>query len=267
MSWKDALTYGKAVLAKHGVDAAANTTRADDNLPFGGRVGGLLKLQLTPFIRAEQNGSLIKQPQQTDAIIRAISHTKLDIKGDLYRYYLALGDDDNEDEIYLQIFKNPQGAITELMYCTRLTRFVPETAEQQDAYTGENGTGLGEKTYSLWKEQCADIGVSASTCDAVFGNNQELVFRRDVGGDNDFVAPFEGTETRIDDAQGEHGLAQQIYFMPYVRTLADGATPEYLLISTEIIDSRNGEEADDVRAIYVNFMIGLTLEAERVVVQ
>ena len=71
---------------------------------------------------------------------------------------------------------------------------------------------------------------------------------------------------RVFDAIGEHGLKQEIYFMPYVRNF--GATndgTEYLLISTEIVESQDGDPAK--RAIHVDFMIGLPLEKERLSVQ
>ncbi|PRC92253.1 DUF2491 family protein [Solimicrobium silvestre] len=264
MSWKDAFQYGKAVLANHGVEAAKDAPRADDALPLGARIGALIKLQQSPFIRANANGSLIAMPDQAEATIRAISHVKLNLSGQLYRYYLSLGDSDDEAEIFLQLFQDEHGAISELMYCTRLTRLIPQTAEEQEAYTGESGFGLGEKTYAIWKEQLADLGYSEAELSAVFGDAENVEYRRDVGAANvDFVTPFNGIETRIDDTAGEHGLKQEIYFMPYVRNLADGL--EYLLISTEIVESQNGDS--DKRAIHVNFMIGLALEAERVVIQ
>jgi hypothetical protein len=88
---------------------------------------------------------------------------------------------------------------------------------------------------------------------------------RDAGGrDAAFVQPFKGRETRIDDAQGIHGLRQEMYFMPYVRELAGGGR-EYLLITTEIIESVDGDAAK--RGIHVDFVIGIPVEQERIVIQ
>ena len=53
--------------------------------------------------------------------------------------------------------------------------------------------------------------------------------------------------------------------MPYVRTLRDQQTKEYLFISTDIVESKNGDPSK--RAIHVNFMLGLALDLERMTVQ
>jgi hypothetical protein len=52
--------------------------------------------------------------------------------------------------------------------------------------------------------------------------------------------------------------------MPYVRDLAGGGR-EYLLITTEIIESVDGDTGK--RGIHVDFVIGIPLEQERVVIQ
>jgi hypothetical protein len=51
--------------------------------------------------------------------------------------------------------------------------------------------------------------------------------------------------------------------MPYVRDI--GTDQEYLLISTEIVESRDGDPSK--REIHVDLMLGLPLEQERVVIQ
>jgi hypothetical protein len=55
-----------------------------------------------------------------------------------------------------------------------------------------------------------------------------------------------------------------MYFMPYVRELAGGGR-EYLLITTEIIESVDGDAAK--RGIHVDFVIGIPVEQERIVIQ
>ena len=264
MSWKDAFQYAKGVAASHGIDAAKKESHADDGLPFGARIGSLLSIQMSPFIRATANGSLIDTPAASESLIKAISRVKLGLSGNLYRYYLATGDSESEKEKFLQVYQNENGEVAEILYCTRLTRIIPETDEDQKAFTGEDGYGLGEKSYSLWKEQLAGLGYDASMLAAVFGDAASIDYRRDAGSQSDdFVAPFTGTKTRVDDAAGEHGLAQQIYFMPYVRDIGDGQ--EYLLISTEIVESQDGDASK--RGIHFDLMIGLPIEKERVVIQ
>ena len=52
--------------------------------------------------------------------------------------------------------------------------------------------------------------------------------------------------------------------MPYVRRLADGSR-EYLIITTEIVESVDGDERR--RGIHVDFVIGIPMEQERIVIQ
>lgn len=262
MSWKDAWQYAKGVAGNHGVDAFKKEAHVDDGMPLGARIGGQIQIQMSPFIRASASGSLITPPAP-DNIIKSIARVKLDLSGKLYRFYLNTGDNDDQQERFLQAFVNEQGEIVELLYCTRLTRIIPETEADQDAFTGAAGAGLGEKNYSLWKEQLEGLGLDASLLKGVFGDTDSIEYTRDAGDpDLDFVAPFTGTETRVDDRAGEHGLEQQIYFMPYVRQIGD--TSEYLLITTEIVDSQDGDASR--RGIHVDLMIGLPIEKERVTI-
>lgn len=262
MGWTNAFEYLKQAGAKRGV--GHQESRADDGLPLHARIGSLVTLQIAPFLRAQGAGSLVAVPGQLQATICAIGHMKLNFDGDIYRYYLAKGDDDDERECFLQVVADAQGKVQEFMYCTRLIRFVPETAEEQDMFTGVAGAGLGQKFYSLYPDQLADAGCQEAAITAALAGEEQICFIREAGHpDMEFVAPFEGEEVRIDDAAGEHGLEQQIWFMPYARDL--GQLREYLLISTELIKSRDGDASK--RAMYVDLVVGIPLEAERVVVQ
>ncbi|MET3130301.1 hypothetical protein AAKU55_000554 [Oxalobacteraceae bacterium GrIS 1.11] len=262
MAWKDAFSYMRGVASKHGVGASER--REDQDLPLGARIGSVLNVQQSPFIRANSNGSLIAMPNGADTRILAVSQIKLNMAGGLFRYYMATGDVDAREK-FLQVFRNAQGEVAEIMYCTQLARVIPETTEDQDAYTGVSGSGLGDKTYTLWREQLGDIGLDSADLDLVFGDSDHIDYWRDAGDAGaEFIAPFTGTETRIDDAAGLHGLRQEIYFMPYVRELKGGGQ-EYLLITTEIIDSVDGDTSR--RGIHVDFVIGIPLEQERVVIQ
>ena len=263
MSWNDAVNYARGVAAKHGIENAQPAARVDADLPMGARVGGLITLQKSPFIRAECDGSLITVPGNGDTLIRAISRVNLNISGRLFRYFLHTGDDDSQEK-YLQVMQDAKGAIAEILYCTQLTRIVPESADDQDAFMGLSGSGLGDKSYTLWRSQLLDLGVGESELDIVFGDSDRIEYRRDAGDpEQDFIAPFCGVETRVDDADGAHGLEQKLYFMPYVREL--GGSREYLLITTEIVKSRDGDTSR--RSIHVDFMIGIPLEQERVQIQ
>ena len=260
MAWKDVFSYVRGIAAKKGV---AGDARADDQVPMGARIGSLVQLQRSPLIRAQAGGSLVAMPDDADTRVLAISQIRLEPDAALYRLYLATGDQDAKEK-FLQVFSADDGALAEILYCTQLARVIPESADDQDAYTGVAGYGLGDASYTLWREQLADQ-LDAATLATVFGDAERIDYARDAGGrDAAFVAPFTGSETRIDDAGGVRGLRQQLYFMPYVRTLAGGGR-EYLLISTEIIDSVDGDSSR--RGIHVDFVIGIPLEPERVTVQ
>ena len=260
MGWKDVFSYTKALAANKGVGA---TVRADDKLPMGARIGSLVQMQVSPIIRAQSSGSLIAMPAAGDTRIVAASQVKIDPDTALYRLYLVNGDV-KADEKFLQVFSNDDGSVAEILYCTQLARVIPETEDDQDAYTGVAGYGLGDASYTLWHEQLEDT-LGAAELAAAFGDDDHITFGRDAGApDAAFVQPFTGKEIRIDDAQGMKGLKQQLYFMPYVRQLAGGGR-EYLLITTEIIDSVDGDTSK--RGIHVDFVIAIPIEAERITVQ
>jgi len=263
MGWNDAYAYLRGVANKRGL-AAADTPRVDDGLPLGARIGSLVRLQQAPLLRAGADGSLISLPEQADIRIVAVSHIRLNLGGRLYRYYLSTGDRD-EQEKFLQVYQNAQGVVTDILFCTQLTRVIPETAEDQDAYMGASGAGLGDRSYTLNREQLAASGLDEADLQLVFGAGDGLDYWRDAGDpDIAFVPPYAGSETRIDDAAGQRGLRQEIYFMPYVRQLHGGGK-EYLLITTAILTSVNGDRSR--RGIHVDFVIGIPLEQERLVIQ
>jgi len=260
MGWKDAMDYVRGAATKRGLAEAP----ADQQLPLGARIGSVVSLQQSPLLRASTAGSLIRMPNGSDTRILAISRIKLNLSGKLYRYYLDKGDD-ADDEKFLQVYVNEQGQVAEILYCTQLARVIPESAEDQEAYTGEAGYGLGDASYTLWRAQLGDYGLDQQDLDLAFGSEEGLEYLRDAGDpDAEFVAPFSGTETRIDDAGGMGGLQQEMYLMPYVRQL-DGAGKEFLLITTEILRSVNGDAGK--RGIHVDFVIGIPVEQERVVIQ
>ena len=261
MAWKDVFSYVRAVAANKGV--TKGEARADDDVPLGARIGSVVQIQMSPIIRAQTNGSLIAMPAAADTRILAVSQIRLQPATELYRLYLDKGDD-AADEKFLQVFSGDDGRVAEVLYCTQLARIIPETADDQDAYTGMAGYGLGDAGYTLWREQLADMLGTAELA-TVFGESDRLDYVRDAGGrDAQFVSPFKGRETRIDDAAGQHGLRQEMYFMPYVRQLADGSR-EYLLITTEIVESVDGDA--NKRGIHVDFVIGIPMEQERIVIQ
>jgi hypothetical protein len=258
MGWTDAYNYLRNGAAKL---AGNDAPRTDLDLPLGARIGSVVGIQQSPLLRAVTNGSLIALPDADDTRIVAVSQIRLKQSGGLYRYYLETGDRDDKEK-FLQVYQNANGEVSEVMYCSQLARVIPETAEDQDAYTGRAGAGLGDRSYTLWREQLADLGLDL---ELVFGANEGVDYWRDAGDPEvAYMPPFTGTETRLDDASGNTGLRQEMYFMPYVRELRSGGH-EYLLITTEIIHSVNGDHGK--RGIHVDFVIGIPVEQQRIVIQ
>jgi Protein of unknown function (DUF2491) len=264
MSWKTAVSYAKGVV---GHKSDTEESRADRGLPLGARIGGVLNMQMSDFIRAITNGSMVKMPDSTMLMIQAISKVDIGLEGKLHRFYTSI---EGENEAFLQVFTKPNGEVAELMYCTLLTRIIPETVEEQDAFTGEGGFGLGQSTYTFSREQIESLGYDKPTVDSIFGAYDSIAYQRDIGSaDRDFYPPLKGTETRIDDAHGEHGLKQSIFFMPYVRSLGwageQSTNREYLVITTEVVQSQDGDASK--REIHVDFMIGTSLDPSRISIQ
>lgn len=260
MAWKDVFGYMRGIAAAKGI---GGTERPDDGVPLGARIGSVVQVQRSPVIRAQAMGSLIAMPGDGDSRVLALSQLRMEPDTELYRLYLATGDSDDH-EVFLQVFGAPDGSVKELLFCTQLARIIPESVDDQQAYTGVAGYGLGDRTYTLWREQLAGM-VDAATLATVFGDGDSIDYLRDAGSTGaDFYPPFRGTETRIDDAAGKGGLRQELYYMPYVRQLEGGAR-EYLLITTEIVESVDGDSSK--RGIHVDFVIGIPVEQERVVVQ
>ena len=253
-------TLAKAVIEKRIAGPTEKST--DTGVPFQARIGSLVTLKASPFLRAF--GSLAGTPSASQTV-KSISKLHVPMSGNAHRLYTSRGDGADETEEFLQIYSDIHGEIQELVYFRRLARIYPQTDDEQLAYMGEDSQGLGQTTFSLSLEQMQGIDWVAPTLKDAFGEVGSLEFQRCAGDSSiEFVAPFSGTENRIDDSTGEHGLHQKIVFMPYRRLLA-GGSEEQLLVETEIVTDRNGDASQ--REIHVDFMIGLVLSALDVVVQ
>lgn len=272
MAWKDAWSYASRWIGKDQIENTAehpnsDGRREDANLPLKARVGSVVVLQKTPMIRAQAQGSLLEMPSDDETIIVAISRIRTNLDGKLYRYYLQRGDQDHAEK-YIQVYVDANDQIQELAYYSRLCRLIPETQEDQQIFSGEAGYGLGDLTYTMWRRQLEEMGWDEESLQTTFLDQDHILFQRDAGDPHaEFVAPYRGTETRIDSADGASGLQQQVIFMPYSRALSQEQDQhrELMMISTEIVESENGDRSQ--RGIYVDFMIGIPIETERLVVQ
>ena len=250
----------KAVVEKR--LSASTTTSAVEGTPFNARIGSLITLKASPFLRAF--GSLTGTPSASQTV-KSISKLHIPMNGNAHRLYTSRGDGADDSEEFLQIYSDANGEAQELVYFRRLVRIYPQTEEEQRAYMGEDSEGLGQTTFALSLEQMQGIGWVAPMLRDSFGDADSLEYQRCAGDASiEFVAPFRGTENRIDDASGEHGLHQEIVFMPYRRMLT-GGSQEKLLVETEIVTDHDGDT--NAREIHVDFMIGLVLSTLDVVVQ
>jgi Protein of unknown function (DUF2491) len=255
MSFKDAFKYATNILKQ---DEQPQSTP----IPMQAKVGSLLRIEQTPFIRAQTGGSIVATPNElTEDIIQAIGRVKLGGVGDLYRFFIATQENQECDK-FLQIFQNPQSEIVELNYFSTLTRIIPNEDEQA-IFTGRNGVGLGELEYKLHREQLTSFGIAESTINSAVDADGFIAYKREGSTAIDFVAPTHSKETRIEDVDGVNGLSQELFFTSYSRQTNFGK--EILLIETHIINSEDGDSTK--RSIYVDFYIGIPIEAHRIKLQ
>lgn len=259
MSWSQAFAKARGLL---GGRSDAPPAAADAGVPLGGRIGGSISFDASPFLLASD--SLVPAPEdlvQIEAISRLRS---TDLQGAVHRLYTARGDSGGEPECFLQIYTDPAGEARELVYYHRILRLFPASQEEQAAFLGEGGTGLGQTTFTLHREQFDGLGLPQALVDRAFGEGDTIGYMRSAGSPaQEHIAPFSGTENRIDDSLGRNGLRQDVVFMPYRRDVAGGGE-EQLLICTEIVQEQDGDASR--REIHVDFMVGLVLGADFVAV-
>ena len=257
MSFKDAFKYAENIFHNHTTD-----TSSASKIPMKAKIGSLLKIQQTPFIRAQAGGSIVSGPNElTEDLVKAIVRVKLGHTGYLYRFFVATQEHNSCDK-FIQLFQDEQSSLVEAMYFTTLTRITPNE-EEQAIFTGRDGRGLGDIEYKLFREQLTEFGISEDLIKNAVDANGEIVFSREGTSTDNFIAPTEAKETRIEDAAGMNGLSQDLFFTSYSRTTSFGK--EVLLIETHIIASEDGDASK--RSIYVDFYIGIPLEFERITLQ
>lgn len=241
--------------------AAHNVPRVDLGLPLGARLGGLLELPRAQF--AVLDNSLLTVPAVAQQEIVAASRIRMTNTADLplFRLYTDCGNGRaGNGEDFLQILGEGD-EIRDVAYYQFLCRRVPVTAEEQEPYQGQ-GYGLGELHYWLGADLLQEAGLGSDKIAALLaptGDDEALLFQRDAPG-GEYLAPYQGVETRIDDPYGEKGLTQRLWFMTYARELA-GGVQERLLISFEVQDSFDGQSKPRVHA---DFMVGLGIDPQRI---
>lgn len=253
-------------LNQHAADAV-KAPRVDTGLPFGANIGSLLSLPRASF--ALLNGSLLSVPTESQVQVAAISRLRLDADQNigLYRLYTNCGNGrGGEGESFLQIMGTPDN-IQDVAYYQFVCRLIPQTEEEQAAYLG-NGYGLGEREYALADDLLGIAGYATDEIKSLIDSagGDVIRYERDTPDQQDYIAPFQCRETRIDDAFGEKGLTQRMWFMPYVRRLPDQAALmaggiERLLISYEAVESMDGQRKPQV---HVDLMVGIALDPAQI---
>jgi len=240
-------------LKKMGRSAAA--APVDAKTPLNARAGtGMIEFNISPFLSAQASGSLIQPPAVKICAIRAISRFKAPhLTNHVHRYYLETRGEGREP--FLQVMTTPDGDIVELMYYSSLFRLNPQSMEEIYLFSDKNPNGLGTREYSLLKDQLGASGIQ--DLGSIFPDGADkLTYLRADGSDAPSRPAIRGTESRIDDASGEHGLMQTVHYMPYTRSIGD--SKEYLLISTGIENSKDGDGSTS--DYYVDFMIGVIID-------
>lgn len=237
----------------------------DGNLPLGARVGSVLELPRATFALLEK--SLVKPLDNAKLPVVAVSRLRLVDSDDLMlvRYYTSCGAHRaGEGESFLQVLAHGD-EIMDVGYYQFFLRNIPQTADEQAAYTG-NGYGLGEVSFMLAEDMMQAAGMASAKIQEILDGQEALEFVRDTPASDEYIPPFQARENRIDDSAGATGLTQKVWFMPYTRTLPDagprmaGGT-ERLLVSYEVVESMDGQQKPRV---HVDFMVGVALEANKV---
>lgn len=253
MTFASTMTWARALLAR----IAAGPAAADDDVPMGARVGGSISIDPTPFLLA--GNTLVPAPGDL-LQIESISRLRAGMQGAVHRFYTARGDNGDGPECFLQVYTDPVGVAREMVYFHRLLRLFPASREEQSAYLGEEGAGLGQATFTLHRQQFEGLDLPPVLIDQAFGKSEVIQYERSAGSpEQEHISPFRGSETRIDDSRGRNGLRQDVVFMPYRRDLPGGGE-EQLLICTEVVQEQDGVAAR--REIHVDFMVGLVLTEE-----
>jgi hypothetical protein len=199
-------------------------------------------------------GSIILPPKTGEVTIRAISRLRFDGWSEttgVYRFYLAKGDQSDEQERYLQIMTE-NGTPKEVLYFSSLCRLIPEDKSMIEYYQGIGDDRIGGRLWEFGKEDLKNLLNQKQL--KTLGDAPGLVYDREIG-TGEFLPPLHGYENRIDDPFGDKGIRQEIWAMPYVRTLQEGVD-EKLFISLENVKKHDGKVEGDV---HVDFMIGISI--------
>ena len=225
------------------------------SIPMGLDLGKVFTI--SPVVFALVDDSLVMPTDSRENIICAVSSLKAGNGARVgYRAYVKKGDSDTEPEQYLQVTSDE--ADFECIWFTRLHRHYPQTTEDMEAFMGK-GYGSGEREFNISRGMLEGLGFDTKVLDNVYKNEDTLVYTREIG-DADYVSPIEQLETRVDSKDCESGLTQKSSFMLYSRILANG-TKEFLWISLEVEQSKNGVKSDEV---HVDFMVGLKVDSNRI---
>jgi hypothetical protein len=170
----------------------------------------------------------------------------------VYRYYLALADNESDKpECFVQVVVK-EGQIIERVYFSRMNRMYPDNVEQIAWLKGLST----KKSKDLKVEYEDGSGIAFAPGNQrftlSFNDGVQLIYEREVQGPA-YISPTSLTETRIEDRFGEEGMQQDILQLTYSRTTDVGNMVEYLYIDLENQSSDDGKRADGVR---VDFYVG-----------
>jgi hypothetical protein len=259
MSFLDAKNYASALVKK-----AVHSDVEQNTIPYFAKIGSLLKISPAIFVRASIDSAFVSGPSPSEDRVVAISHTVLD-EGNRHTYRLFLATEKtNEVTKFVQIYCDTKHQPIEAAYYSLLTRFIPEDMEEQDLYMGTNGSGVGESTYILSKENAENCSVDPNSIASALNGSDSIRYERDDNLSASFVPPYKTKEVRIDDNEGLTGLTQDCFSMNYVRTLPS-TRAESLLITLNVVTSCDGDP--NSRSIWVNYYAGVGISLNDLTIQ
>jgi hypothetical protein len=236
-------------------------TATPSDVPFGAKVGSVVRFPLEPVLSAQESNGLVQPPSVEQEIIRRIGKVTLPGLGHLFRFFL---NSDGTPVRCLQLYRDEFGQLVEAMYYSEVHSLIPTTDEEQELFTGASDQGLGDSSYNFPKDLLVDGPLyTKEDLFRVFLREDALTFSREGSSSAAFLKPYEAEETQLTDLNGECGLQRHLWFTPYVRALHNQQT-ETLLITTGLVSSVDGDESR--RSIDTSFWAGVSVDQAHVFV-
>ncbi len=246
---------------------SASTDAQDVNLPLKIGFKTTVSFDVNPFVMAMTRGAMLDVRVDNLKMLKVNAISSIKIAGmedkKIHRFYF---DSDSSDKrLFLQTLSDANNSqnIAEILFCSSVTE-LPESTDDIAFFSGENGTGLGEISYSFSRDDLSSFLAETELDKRLGADYQGLEYRR-VSEDMEFMPAFTGVETRIFDAYGTSGEKVAVMnLMPHSRALKGGGE-ENFLVGFWVITSRNGKEiARDDQLPVAEYIFAIKLEPSNI---